>query len=96
MPPAIPAGTFSINFTAANTYNVENAASVVIGSGTYTPGQTITYGGAQVTLSGQPAVGDYFNVTPSGNQSLFTTVQNLVTALQAGASSPIQWIRAAE
>ncbi|MGC2029500.1 MAG: flagellar hook-associated protein FlgL [Steroidobacteraceae bacterium] len=81
-------GTFSINFTAANTYNVENAASVVIGSGTYTPGQTITYGGAQVTLSGQPAVGDYFNVTPSGNQSLFTTVQNLVTALQAGASTP--------
>src|ERR1700722_435876 len=81
-------GIFSINFTAANTYNIENAASVVVGSGTYTPGQTITYGGAQVTLSGQPAVGDYFNVTPSGNQSLFTTVQNLVTALQAGAGAP--------
>ena len=80
-------GTFSINFTAANTYNVENAASVVIGSGTYTPGQTITYGGAQIALSGQPAVGDSFDVTASGNQSLFTTVQNLVTALQAGANS---------
>jgi flagellar hook-associated protein 3 FlgL len=80
-------GTFSINFTAANTYNVENAASVVIGTGTYTPGQTITYGGAQIALSGQPAVGDSFDVAASGNQSLFTTVQNLVTALQAGASS---------
>jgi flagellar hook-associated protein 3 FlgL len=81
-------GAFSINFTAANTYNVENAASVVIGSGTYTPGQTITYGGAQIALSGQPAVGDSFDIQPSGNQSLFTTVQNLVTALQGGASSP--------
>jgi flagellar hook-associated protein 3 FlgL len=80
-------GTFSINFTAANTYNVENAANVVVGTGTYTPGQTITYGGAQIALSGQPAVGDSFDVAASGNQSLFTTVQNLVTALQAGASS---------
>jgi flagellar hook-associated protein 3 FlgL len=80
-------GTFSINFTAANTYNVENAASVVIGTGTYTPGQTISYGGAQIALSGQPAVGDSFDVAASGNQSLFTTVQNLVTALQAGANS---------
>jgi flagellar hook-associated protein 3 FlgL len=80
-------GTFSINFTAANTYNVENAANVVIGTGTYTPGQTITYGGAQIALSGQPAVGDSFDVAASGNQSLFTTVQNLVTALQAGANS---------
>lgn len=79
--------TFSINFTAANTYNVENAASVVVGSGTYTSGQTITYGGAQIALSGQPAVGDSFDVAPSGNQSLFTTVQNLVTALQAGANT---------
>jgi flagellar hook-associated protein 3 FlgL len=80
-------GTFSINFTAANTYNVENAANVVIGTGTYTPGQTISYGGAQIALTGQPAVGDSFDVAPSGNQSLFTTVQNLVTALQAGANS---------
>ena len=80
-------GTFSINFTAANTYNVENAANVVVGTGTYTPGQTITYGGAQIALSGQPAVGDSFDVAASGNQSLFATVQNLVTALQAGANS---------
>ena len=36
-------------------------------------------------MSGQPATGDSFAVRPSTNQSLFTTVQNLVTALQAGA-----------
>jgi flagellar hook-associated protein 3 FlgL len=80
-------GTFSINFTAANAYNVENAAHTVIATGTYTPGQSITYGGAQIALSGQPAVGDSFDVAPSGNQSLFTTVQNLVTALQSGAGT---------
>ena len=36
----------------------------------------------QVTLTGQPAAGDSFSVAPSTNQSVFTTVQNLVTALQ--------------
>ncbi len=36
----------------------------------------------QVTVSGQPAAGDAFTVAPSTNQSVFTTVQNLITALQ--------------
>jgi len=41
-----------------------------------------------VTLSGQPATGDSFSLAASTNQSLFTTVQNLVSALQTGVSSP--------
>jgi flagellar hook-associated protein 3 FlgL len=81
-------GTYSINFTAPNAYQVLDSTNNVVTSGTYTSGQTITFGGAQVTLSGQPAAGDSFSVTPSGNQSLFTTVQNLVSSLQTGASSP--------
>jgi flagellar hook-associated protein 3 FlgL len=56
-------------------------------SGTYTDGQTIAFAGVQVTLAGQPAAGDSFSVAPSTNQSLFTTVQNLVTALQQSTSS---------
>jgi flagellar hook-associated protein 3 FlgL len=80
-------GTYSIDFTAPNTYQVLNSSNVVVTSGTYTPGQAITFAGAQVTLTGQPATGDTFSVAPSGNQSLFTTVQNLVTALQGGAGN---------
>ena len=53
----------------------------------YTSGQAISYDGGQLTLTGQPANGDTFNVAPSTNQSVFTTVQNLVTSLQAGGSS---------
>jgi flagellar hook-associated protein 3 FlgL len=41
----------------------------------------------QVTLSGQPAANDSFSVAPSTNQSIFTTVQNLVTALQQSTGS---------
>jgi flagellar hook-associated protein 3 FlgL len=87
-------GTYSINFTAANTYQVLNSADAVVSTGTYAPGQTVAFDGLQVTLSGQPATGDSFSVAPSGNQSLFTTVQNLITALQtppgtSGGAAPL-------
>jgi flagellar hook-associated protein 3 FlgL len=80
--------TYSINFTAPNAYQVVDSLGNVVTSGAYTSGQTISFGGAQVTLTGTPATGDSLGVTPSGNQSLFTTVQNLVSAMQTGASSP--------
>jgi flagellar hook-associated protein 3 FlgL len=86
-PTAYTGGTYSINFTAASTYQVLDSANNVVISGTYTAGQSIAFAGVQVTLSGQPAAGDSFSVAPSTNQSVFTTVQNLVTALQQSTSS---------
>ena len=85
-PAAWDGGTYSINFSAPGTYQVLEGATVVT-SGSYTDGDTIAFNGVQVTLSGTPAAGDSFTVAPSTNQSLFTSVQNLVTALQSGASS---------
>jgi flagellar hook-associated protein 3 FlgL len=87
-PAAYGGATYTIDFTAPNTYQVLNAANAVVTSGTYTSGQAISFGGVQVTLSGQPAAGDTFSVAPSTDQSLFTTVQNLVTALQQGTDTP--------
>jgi flagellar hook-associated protein 3 FlgL len=81
-PASYTGATYSINFTAPNTYQVLDAANNVVTSGTYTDGQAISFGGVQVTLSGQPSAGDSFGVAPSVNQSIFTSVQNLVTALQ--------------
>jgi flagellar hook-associated protein 3 FlgL len=43
-----------------------------------------------VTLSGTPAANDSFSVTPSTNQSVFTTVQNLITALNTPISTPVE------
>jgi flagellar hook-associated protein 3 FlgL len=75
------------------TYNILDSTGAVVTPGApipgaaYTSGQAISYDGGQVTLTGQPTNGDTFNVAPSTNQSVFTTVQNLVTSLQAGGSS---------
>jgi flagellar hook-associated protein 3 FlgL len=86
-PAAYDGGTYSINFTAPGTYQVMEGATLVT-TGTYTDGSTIAFNGVQVTLSGQPATGDSFSLAPSSYQSIFTTVQNLVSALQTGVTTP--------
>jgi flagellar hook-associated protein 3 FlgL len=80
-------GSYTIKFTSPTEYQVTDAQGTVVTSGTYTSGQAISFGGAQVTLSGTPAAGDSFSVAPSTNQSLFTTVQNLITSLQSASTS---------
>jgi flagellar hook-associated protein 3 FlgL len=75
--------------TTANTYKVvDSTTGTTLSTATYTDGQAIAFGGGQVTVTGQPAIGDTFGVVPSANQSVFTTVQNLVTALQSSANTP--------
>lgn len=82
-------GQYSINFTAPGTYQVRDSANALVSAGTYTDGGTISFAGIQVTLSGQPAANDSFTVAPSTNQSVFTTVQNLVSSLQPGANTSV-------
>jgi flagellar hook-associated protein 3 FlgL len=85
-PAAYNGGTYAINFTTPGNYQVLQGVTVV-SSGTYTDGGSIAFNGVQVTLSGTPAAGDSFTLAPSANQSLFSTVQNLVSALQTGIST---------
>jgi flagellar hook-associated protein 3 FlgL len=73
--------------TTANAYDLKDTTTNTTVSGTYTDGQAISFNGGQVTLTGQPAIGDTFSVAPSTNQSVFTTVQNLITALQSGGAA---------
>lgn len=86
-PASYVAGDYSIDFTAPDAYQVENAGGTVVTSGTYTSGQAISFAGMQVTLSGAPAAGDSFAVAPSTDQSVFTTVQNLANALQVSTTT---------
>ena len=61
----------------------------------YTPGQSISFSGldvatfppngdlgAAVVVTGAPADGDSFSVTKSSSQSIFTTIANLINALE--------------
>jgi flagellar hook-associated protein 3 FlgL len=84
---AYDGGTYQIEFTTPGAYNVVNAGGTTVSSGNYTSGSNISFDGLQIALTGTPAAGDSFTVAPSADQSIFTTVQNLVTALSSGASS---------
>jgi len=47
----------------------------------YTNGQTISFNGIQFAIQGAPASGDQFTIQPSTNESVFTTVSNLIKTL---------------
>ena len=49
----------------------------------YTSGQSIILNGVQFDIQGAPASGDSFTVKPSANESVFTTIQNLINTLNA-------------
>jgi flagellar hook-associated protein 3 FlgL len=92
---ATAAGPLTITFQSPTTYKVSGDPTTY----TYTAGQAIIAGGAQFSLSGTPSgpsagppatPGDTFTIAPSTNQSVFTTVQNLVNTLTATGSSATQ------
>ena len=87
-PTAYDGGTYAINFTAPGTFEVRDSANALVTSGSFTSGQTISFKGLQVTLTGQPAANDTFSVGPSKNQDIFATVQNLLNALQSSTANP--------
>lgn len=94
-------GAYEVRFVAGGTqYEIYNASNVLLsGPSPYTSGQTIALPGGQIAISGTPANGDRFAVT-AGRQSLFTTLQNLIGALQTPtspaftASERANWIAA--
>jgi flagellar hook-associated protein 3 FlgL len=87
----------TITFGANDTYSVTDANGNPVTdssgnpiTGTYTPGGSIEFDGMSVTMSGTPSAGDTVNVqadTASNTQSVFTTLNNMISALQSGESS---------
>ncbi len=77
--------TITIAGTPGNlTYGVTGVASgVVIAPGTaFTSGGTIQFNGLQTGISNTPAAGDSFTISPSTTQDMFSSVQNMITALE--------------
>lgn len=98
-PAAWVAGNYTVTFSdgdadgVAETWSVTDDADVavppaVLATGSYASGGAIAFNGIQFALGGQPAAGDTFMVRPAGTRSLFSTVDDLVGALEQGASSP--------
>ncbi|WP_151636376.1 flagellar hook-associated protein FlgL [Noviherbaspirillum aerium] len=66
----------------------DSAAGTAIGAAAnYKSGESINVDGKlRVEITGTPATGDTFSIKPSTNQNVFSTLQNLVNALETPAS----------
>jgi flagellar hook-associated protein 3 FlgL len=77
---------YTLSFTAADSWQITDAANVVIGSGSYASGGTISFRGVQIAVSGVPAAGDSFSIATASTTDLFSQLDALVTTLgQAGS-----------
>ncbi len=84
--------TYTITFTAPDTYQITNSAAAVIVApvaGNYTSGSAIAFNGVQVSISGVPAAGDRFTVAQSQKEDMFTTIDNIVNAVQSANDSAL-------
>jgi flagellar hook-associated protein 3 FlgL len=86
--------TYSVDFApGGGTYNVYDTtldptkSGTPVATGTYASGQPIAFDGLQFNITGTPAGGDSFTVTPSGTQSIFTTLQNLINVLNTSTAT---------
>lgn len=91
-PAAVNGDSYSLNFHVVGgvtTYDVVDTttAATLSAGNAYTDGAAITVGGMQTSISGAPADGDSFTLQPSKQQSIFTTIQNLIASLSAPAST---------
>ncbi len=85
--------TYTINFTAADQYEIRDGGGGLVQNGTYSSGTSIAFNGIQTNISGAVQTGDSFTISPSTSQDLFTTYQNLITALEGPSSTDVDRAR---
>lgn len=82
-------GPYTISFTDPNNYEVRDAGNNLVGSGSYASGDSITVQGVSMTFEGLPQAGDSMQLERGFNQDVFTTLENISSALAAGVTSRI-------
>src|ERR1700722_15328735 len=84
-------GQYTITFSSPTAYSVSltGGSANPIATGTYdsTQGGEVAFNGVQVGVTGAPAAGDTFTVSPSTKQSVFNTLDNLVSSLNNAGTS---------
>jgi flagellar hook-associated protein 3 FlgL len=83
--------TYTIAFTSPTAYSVTNSAGTVVTTGNaFADGNSISFNGVQIPITGTPAAGDTFTVAKAGNASAFSTLSGLVTTLSNSTLSQAQ------
>jgi flagellar hook-associated protein 3 FlgL len=84
---------FTLTFTAPDSWEATDSGGSVIASGSYAPGETISFAGASLRLDGDPATGDSFTISPSPNRDVFVIVQDFIDAMSGALAGSTERAR---
>jgi flagellar hook-associated protein 3 FlgL len=91
-PSAWVADNYTLRFTSPTDWVIEDdtlPTPVQVTSGTgFASGQTISFLGVRVTLTGTPATGDSFSVQPAADTDIFSVLDELIDTLDGGLGLP--------
>lgn len=89
-PSAWVAGNYTLQFTSATDWQVVDDATPtpnVVASGTgFTSGQSISFLGVSVAVTGAPAANDSFSITPAQKTDVFSMLDELARTLEGDPS----------
>ncbi len=74
-------GSYTVRFNAGS-YAVTDVGNNVVSSGAYSAGSSIRFRGADLAITGLPADGDSFTVSPSTQKDVFQTIRDLASLLE--------------
>jgi flagellar hook-associated protein 3 FlgL len=91
---AAAGGSYTITFDGAGNWSATDASGNPVKDssgnpvgGAYTDGGSISFNGMTIAMTGTPAAGDSVAVGKSSNQDIFSTLNNMISALQGSGSS---------
>lgn len=82
--------TFTFNPTAADLTVTDSGGATVFTTSNYVAGQSISFDGVDVTLSGNPLPGDSFTLSEEKNISVFSTINAAIDWMEKGSVSTNQ------
>ncbi|ODV21831.1 MAG: flagellar hook-associated protein 3 [Rhodanobacter sp. SCN 68-63] len=87
-------GGYTITFDGAGNWSaLDGGGNPLLDSGgnpvtgTYTAGGSISFNGLTLSLDGEPQAGDSVSIQAGASQDVFTTFNDMITALKSGGSS---------
>jgi len=94
-PTAFREANYRIEFTSPTTFDVidADANTTLLAAQSFADGASIVFEGISTSVSGSPAAGDVFHVSPSVSQDLFGTVARLEKLLATPVTTPVDQTR---
>ena len=82
--------TYTLTFTSSQSYSITNGAGEEVLTGDYVSGARLGFNGIEVTVDGEPSVGDYYVITPARNKDVFTSLKDIADLLSTPVDGPNQ------